>query len=59
MRVRYGNRHRTLRYECVSRRQQTGAPVCESLGAIRLERAVEGLLLELLEPLGVEAMIAA
>ena len=47
------------RYSCVSRRQQTGEAVCQSFGAVRLERAVERLVLEALEPLGVEAMIEA
>jgi excisionase family DNA binding protein len=59
MTVRYGNRHRTLSYECIGRRRQTGGAVCQSFGATRLERAVERLLLEALEPLGVEAMIEA
>lgn len=59
MKVSYGNGGRQVRYACVSRRQQTGAPVCQSFGALRLERAVERLLLEALTPLGVEAMAEA
>jgi DNA invertase Pin-like site-specific DNA recombinase len=59
MKVAYGSRHRTLHYRCVSRRRQTGGPVCQSLGGRRLERAVEQVLLQALEPLGVEAMIEA
>jgi len=59
MKVRYFRRGRLIRYECLSQRRQLGAPVCQSLGAVRLERAVERLVLDVLEPLGVEAMIEA
>ena len=33
--------------------------MCQSFGAVRLEEAVEALLLEALEPLALEAMIEA
>ncbi len=59
MKVSYSKGGRLMRYACVSRRQQTGAAVCQSFGAIRLERAIERLVLEALQPLGVEAMIDA
>ncbi len=59
MKVRYFRRGRLIRYECLSKRSQLGAPVCQSLGAVRIERAVERLVLDVLEPAGVEAMIEA
>ena len=48
-----------VRYRCVAQRQHAGAPVCQAFGALRLERAVEALVLECLQPLGVEAMLEA
>lgn len=57
MKVSYFNRRRCWHYLCVAGRQQTGAPPCQRFGAVRLERAVQGLLLEALEPVGLEAMI--
>ncbi len=59
MDVAYGKDSHTIRYNCKQARAQTGAPICQSFGALRLERAVESLLLECLSPLGVEAMIEA
>lgn len=59
MKVSYGHRRRCWRYICVGGRQQSGAPICQSFGAMRLERAVQKLLLEALEPVGMEAMIEA
>jgi hypothetical protein len=59
MKVGYSRGGRLVHYRCVTGRQQTGGPVCQSFGAVRLERAVEDLLLEALEPVGVEAMIEA
>jgi len=59
MRIAYGKGSQTTRYSCAQARKQTGAQVCQSFGARRLERAVEGLLLECLSPLGVEAMLKA
>ena len=41
------------------KRQEQASPVCQSLGARHLEQALEGLVLEALEPLGLEAMIEA
>ena len=58
MKVAYG-KCSTLRYRCVRQRDQKGAPVCQAFGAIRLERAVEALVLECLEPAGIEAMMEA
>ena len=58
MKVAYGKRS-MLRYRCVRQRDQKGAPVCQAFGAIRLERAVEALVLECLEPAGIEAMMEA
>jgi DNA invertase Pin-like site-specific DNA recombinase len=57
MKVGYQRQRRSWHYVCVAGRQQTGAPPCQRFGALRLERAVEGLLLEALEPVGLEAMI--
>lgn len=59
MRVAYDGKRRLLRYVCVGARRQSGVPACQSFGAVRLERAVEALLIEALEPLGLEAMIEA
>lgn len=59
MKVGYSRRPGILRYSCVGGRRQTGMPVCQSFGAVRLERAVERLLLDALDPVGVEAMIEA
>jgi len=59
MKVRYVNKCRLIRYECLKRREQMGGPICQSFGAVRLEAAVERLVLEVLEPRGVEAMIEA
>jgi DNA invertase Pin-like site-specific DNA recombinase len=59
MHVAYNSRNRRVWYRCISQREQTGAAVCQSFGAGRLERAVSSLLLEALEPAGIEAMIAA
>jgi len=53
------HRGRLIRYQCLSKRSQLGAPVCQSLDAVRVERAVERLVLDVLEPVGVEAMIEA
>ena len=46
-----------IRYRCVEQRRQNGDPVCQVFGARRLERAVEALVLECLQPLGMEAML--
>jgi len=59
MHVGYGKHSHQIRYTCKRARAQTGAPICQSFGAWRLERAVESLLLESLSPLGMEAMIEA
>ena len=59
MKTSYGNRGRQVRYLCVSGRRQTGAALCQSFGARRVEQAVAGLILETLTPLGMEAMIEA
>lgn len=59
MRLLYNNRGMQLRYCCVRRRNQTGLPVCQDFGGRLLERAVEQLVLEALQPVGMEAMIEA
>ena len=61
MHVSYGRRGRHLRYLCADRRRQlqAGPGTCPDLGGMRVERAVEQLLLTALEPLGIEAMIEA
>ena len=57
MRIRYGKVEGQARFCCTKAREQSGAPVCQSFGAGRLERAVEELLLASLAPLGMEAMV--
>lgn len=59
MRVQYGRDGKVQQYECKYSRRQLGQPPCQSVGALRLERAVEALLLEAVAPLGMEAMIEA
>ena len=59
MRLLYSNRGGQLRYCCAGRRNQTGLPLCQNFGGRRLERAVEELVLEALQPVGMEAMIEA
>lgn len=57
MRVLYNNRSTQLRYCCV--RRQAGLPVCQDFGGRLLERGVAELVLEALQPIGMEAMIEA
>ena len=57
--VAYLNRGEHVRYRCVGSQQQTGAPVCQRVGGLRLERAVERLVLDALAPLGVDAIVEA
>jgi len=59
MRLRYNNRGRQIRYCCAGRRSQTGLSVCQDFGGRLLERGVEELILEALQPIGMEAMIEA
>ena len=59
MKVGYGKGSQPTRYRCADANKQMGAPVCQAFGSIRLERAVEELLLQCLEPIGMEAMIQA
>ena len=59
MSIAYRKGSRPTRYRCAKAREQTGAPVCQAIGARRLEQAFERILLESLSPLGVEAMIEA
>jgi excisionase family DNA binding protein len=57
MTIRYGKGEGQARLDCHKAREQSGAGVCQSFGACRLERAVEELLLASLAPLGMEAMV--
>ena len=57
MKIRYGKVEGQARFCCTEARAQSGAAVCQSFGACRLERAVEELLLASLAPLGMEAMV--
>jgi DNA invertase Pin-like site-specific DNA recombinase len=57
MRVLYNSRSAQIRYCCV--RPQAGLRVCQDFGGRRLERGVEELVLAALQPVGMEAMIAA
>jgi biotin operon repressor/tellurite resistance protein len=59
MRLSYCGQRNLSRYTCLAGKMQTGTPVCQDFGGQRLEQRVEELVLEALEPLGVEAMIAA
>lgn len=59
MKIRYGKAEGQARFCCAEAREQSGAAVCQSFGARRLERAVEELLLASLAPLGMEAMLHA
>ncbi len=59
MKVNYQHRGGTLRYVCKNAHRQTGQPLCQSFGARRLERALEALVLEALEPVGLQAMAQA
>jgi excisionase family DNA binding protein len=57
MTIRYGKVEGQVRFCCEKARRLSGAAVCQSFGARRLDKAVEGLLLESLSPLGMEAMV--
>ena len=57
--VAYGKGSRPTFYRCVRLRQDQGSPVCQSLGARRLEQSLERLVLEALEPVGLQAMVEA
>lgn len=59
MQVRYGARVCGVRFSCTAGRRQTGGPPCQEISGLRVERAIEALVLEALQPLGVEAMIEA
>ena len=59
MRVQYTRDRRPSRYDCTAARRQQGTPICQSFGAIRIERAVERLVLQAIEPLGLAAMLEA
>lgn len=59
MSVAYGRRSGIVRYVCARGRKESGTPMCQGFGAIRLERSVEALVLEALAPRGLEAMIQA
>jgi excisionase family DNA binding protein len=54
--VRYGQ---TYRYECVGAFNQLAAARCITFGGMRVDRAVAKEVLERLQPLGVEAALAA
>jgi DNA invertase Pin-like site-specific DNA recombinase/predicted DNA-binding protein (UPF0251 family) len=56
MKLKYSKAAGLARFCCNQARAQSGAAVCQSFGARRLERAVEELLLASLAPLGMEAM---
>ena len=54
--VRYGQ---TYRYECVGAFNQLAAARCITFGGMRVDRAIAGEVLDRLQPLGVEAALAA
>jgi excisionase family DNA binding protein len=59
MKVNYQRRQGAMRYLCHNAQRQTGQGLCQSFGAGRLERALEQLVLQALEPAGLEAMVQA
>lgn len=59
MKVNYHRRKGTIRYVCRNAHRQGGGALCQSFGAARLERAFEALVLEALEPAGMQAMAQA
>lgn len=59
IRLSYESRRGLPRYVCLAGQRQLGGRACQNFGGRRLEQRVEQLLLAALEPLGVEAMIAA
>ncbi len=56
LRVRYGQTHR---YECVGAFNQLAAARCITFGGMRIDRVLAQEVLERLQPLGVEAALAA
>ena len=56
LRVRYGQ---TYRYECVGAFNQLAAARCMTFGGMRVDRVLAGEVLDRLQPLGVEAALAA
>jgi DNA invertase Pin-like site-specific DNA recombinase len=56
--VRYGDHH-TYRYECVGAFNQLAAARCITFGGMRVDRALAKEVLDRLQPLGVEAALAA
>ena len=55
----YAGKRLTVRYVCNQRDKQLGSGTCQSFGAYELEKTVQRLVLECLQPLGVEAMLEA
>jgi excisionase family DNA binding protein len=56
LRVRYGQTHR---YECVGAFNQLAAARCITFGGMRIDRVLADEVLERLQPLGIEAALAA
>jgi excisionase family DNA binding protein len=56
LRVRYGGTHR---YECVGAFNQLAAARCITFGGMRIDRVLADEVLERLQPLGIEAALAA
>jgi hypothetical protein len=59
MKVNYTKRSQLVRYVCTRTPHQGSAALCQSFGALRLERAFAQWVLEALAPLGMDAMIEA
>jgi excisionase family DNA binding protein len=61
LRVRYGGRQaaQSFRYECVGAFNHLAAARCITFGAMRVDRVVAKEVLDRLQPLGVEAALAA
>jgi len=54
-----GQSGRVVRYHCRGGNINHGVPSCQSFGGLRTDQAVEALVLETLQPLGVEAALQA
>lgn len=54
-----GNRGAVPRYACTGGRVERGSAACQSVGSLRVDAAVEELVLDAIQPAGIEAATAA
>ena len=59
MKLSYTRRGDFTRFTCSASREQTGGPLCQDFGGRALQLRIEQLVLEALEPAGVDAMLEA